>query len=85
MPYTTYILKSTTTKRLYIGQTNNLQDRLRRHNAGLVPATRRERPWVLVSHETHPMRSMAVQRERYLKSLKNPQYILKTICRGPVA
>ena len=85
MPFAVYILRSTVTGRLYIGQTNNLQDRLRRHQAGLVPATRRERPWVLVHHEMHPTRSAAVQRERYLKSLKNPQYILDVICRGPVA
>jgi len=66
----TYILRSPKDGRLYVGSTADLNRRLRRHNGGLVPATRHRRPLELVWQETHASRSGAARRETFLKSLK---------------
>ncbi|MBI5621773.1 GIY-YIG nuclease family protein [Candidatus Falkowbacteria bacterium] len=68
--YSVYILKSVHFGRYYIGQTQNITDRLRSHNAGKNSSTRKYRPWQLVYREEYATRSEAMQREKYLKSLK---------------
>ena len=65
-----YVLLSLKDHKFYIGHTNDLEDRVKRHNEGRVPATRNRSPLVLVYSESFATRSEAVQRERYLKSLK---------------
>ncbi len=65
-----YVLLSERDGKFYIGQTNDLSDRMKRHNAGRVPATRYRIPFRLVHSEVFASRSVAVTRERYLKSLK---------------
>jgi putative endonuclease len=70
MPYHAYILRSLKDGRLYVGSTNNVERRLRRHNLGLVAAPRHRRPLELVCFETFATRSEAVQRERHPKSLE---------------
>ena len=42
--------------------------RLRRHNAGVVSATKNGTPWILVLSETFLRRSEAIMRERYFKT-----------------
>ena len=42
--------------------------RLRRHNAGVVNATKNGTPWILVLSETFLRRSEAIMRERYFKT-----------------
>ena len=49
--FTVYAIRSLSTGRIYIGQTTNLEGRLRDHNAGRVQSTRRDKPWVL--HALH--------------------------------
>jgi len=85
MPFITYILQSQKSGRLYIGQCSDLAARLHRHNAGSVLSTRQGRPWYLIFSEYYDTRAKAVRRERYLKSLKSPKYILQHIVRkaGP--
>ncbi|MGA9363454.1 MAG: GIY-YIG nuclease family protein [Bacteroidota bacterium] len=63
-----YVLRSLKDGKLYIGQTNNLQDRLLRHNQGRVKSTKSRRPFVLAHVEKVPTRSEARQREDFLKS-----------------
>ncbi|MCX6762135.1 MAG: GIY-YIG nuclease family protein [Candidatus Moranbacteria bacterium] len=70
MPFFVYILRSIKDGKLYIGQTNNLEDRLLRHNSGKVTATRNRRPLTITHQEEYPSRTEAMQREKYLKSLK---------------
>ena len=74
--YCTYILQSTTSGRLYIGQTNNLTDRFHRHNTNQNKATKGKGPWELKGEVSFDTRSEAVQLERRLKSWKNPQKVL---------
>ena len=74
-----YILYSTTKDRYYIGQTNNIEKRLLRHNNKEVRSTKHGVPWNLVYQETFLTRSEAIKRERYLKSLKSRVFIEKLI------
>ena len=75
----TYIIQSSTTSKLYIGQTNNLEDRLRRHNESRNEYTKNRGPWELIYHHEFKTRSEAVELEKELKSFKNKNYILNWI------
>jgi len=79
MQYFVYILKSLKDLRFYIGQTNNLDDRIKRHDSGKVKATKHRRPLELVYSEIYNSRLKAMKREKYLKSLKSSKYILENI------
>ena len=67
-----YVIRSQTTGAFYIGQTSDLESRLRQHNdpknkRGLH--TRRRRgPWLLVHEEAFGSRPEAMAREKFLKS-----------------
>jgi len=53
---------------LYVGYTQNVEERVRAHNKGLGAAhTLKYRPVKLVYSETHPIRLDACRRERQLK------------------
>jgi len=72
--YTVYILKNPQ-GHFYIGQTSNLEERLKRHLGGRSPYTKNRGPWTHVYSETFPDRSSAIQREHQLKSQKNHKFI----------
>lgn len=55
----------------YIGQTNNLQERLQMHNAGLVRSTSPGRPWQFAAFRQVNDRSEGVKLEMHLKAMKN--------------
>jgi len=69
--YKVYILQSTKYGRYYIGHTNNLVDRLRRHNKGYVKSTTKFKPWQLVFFENFNTKSEAHRREMEIKSYKS--------------
>jgi len=72
--YYVYILQSFKTEKLYIGHTDNLTRRVEEHNTGWGSGyTRQNGPWTLVYSESHPDRSSATRRERYLKSTSGSQ------------
>jgi putative endonuclease len=77
--YTVYILKSTIRERLYIGCTKNLEERIIYHNRGGALSTKAYKPWVLLGSEEFSTLAEARKRERYLKALKNPEYVIKII------
>ena len=77
--YYTYILISESTGKLYIGQTNNIQTRLHRHNSNKNFSTQNRGPWKVIFSREFETRSEAMKHEKYLKSLKNKQYILNKI------
>ena len=77
--YYVYVLNSQKFSRLYIGQTKKLQERLKEHNSGKVHSTKYYKPWELIGYEIFKTRQDARKRENYLKSLKNKNYLLKTI------
>ncbi len=76
MDYWVYVLESTSTGHFYVGQTQDLADRVRRHAEGRVAATRGRGPWRLVYSERVSTRSAAVARERQIKARKSRNFIL---------
>ncbi len=71
MEYSVYILYSNKFDRYYIGQTNNMENRITRHNNGYVRSTKSYRPWNIVFQTTLKDRSAAMQLEAKLKSYKS--------------
>jgi putative endonuclease len=62
-----YILYSVITDRYYVGQTANLEDRLKRHNQGRSKYTKSGIPWKLVFSESFVSRSEAEELEKRIK------------------
>ncbi len=77
--FTVYILYSKHFDRYYIGQTNDIEKRLVRHNKGYVKSTKAYKPWELVYSEEYPTRKEAVNRETELKSKKSKIFIQELI------
>ena len=75
MTFYVYILESLKDGTYYIGSTNNLKDRINRHNQGRVKYTKPKRPWKLVYSEEHPDRSRAANREYAIKNHKRRAFI----------
>lgn len=63
-----YVLESERDGIHYIGSGKNVEERLRRHNRGDYRFTKGHRPWKLVYKEALFSRSIAVKKERFLKS-----------------
>ncbi|MFB0516741.1 MAG: GIY-YIG nuclease family protein [Candidatus Neomarinimicrobiota bacterium] len=82
--FLTYVLHSPSHDRSYIGQTDNLDTRLSRHNAGLVRSTKAFRPWELLHIEKYSSRAEAMRRERELKSHKGRDWIRTELLSGRV-
>ncbi|MFH1284097.1 MAG: GIY-YIG nuclease family protein [Candidatus Peregrinibacteria bacterium] len=83
--YYTYILQSGRDNRLYIGQTNDIEDRIVRHNKGEVTATKNRRPLKLLAMKSFETRAEAIKMERYLKSLKGGNEFKKILNQWGVA
>jgi putative endonuclease len=66
----------------YIGQTEDIADRLAKHNKGKVVSTKPYVPWTLIHSEEYKTRSEAVKREREIKAWKNRKYIESLMFRG---
>ena len=56
--FSVYAIQSEKTGRIYIGQTANMDARLRAHNRGHVLSTVADRPWIIVKQQL-----FATQRE----------------------
>ena len=70
-----YILYSVKYDRFYIGQCEDVDKRLMRHNNKGVPSTKPYVPWQLVYTETFTSRSEATYREKEIKNKKSRKYI----------
>ena len=79
IPYFVYIIQSEKDGRYYIGSTQNLEERLDRHNQGRSKFTKGRGPWELVYSEDHPNRASAVKRENEIKNRKKKLYIERLI------
>jgi len=75
--YYVYFLKSLKNNDLYIGSTENLENRVILHNTGKVKSTQFYRPWQLLGYEVYNSRSEAVGRERFLKSHQQKEILKK--------
>ena len=75
MAYFIYILRSQKDGSYYVGSTQDIDERLLRHNRGRTNYTRAKRPWELVYSEEFPDRSGAIKREHEIKRRKSKAYI----------
>ncbi len=66
--YFLYILKSDSAEWYYVGVTENLDSRLKRHNSGLVRSTKSRKPYKVVYFEEYLSKANARKRELVIKS-----------------
>lgn len=62
-----YLLKSELAGHFYIGFTDDLNQRLKKHNEGEVYCTKRFKPWKLIYFEAYLSKTDALTREKRLK------------------
>ena len=87
MGYCVYMLKSLGKKTVtYVGYTNNLKERIKRHNTGKGAKFTRGRKWMLIYKENFKSKKEAISREYYIKKnrvlrnrLKNENFHSSTI------
>ena len=75
MPYTVYILFSETLDQYYVGQTENISDRIFRHRNSGSKSTKQADDWIIVYTEEYGTRSEAMQRELAIKKKKSRKHI----------
>ncbi len=75
MNYFVYILQSEWDGSYYIGHTNNLEERVSRHNQGRSQYTKAKIPWKLIYHEVLNSKSEAMRREHEMKRKRSREYI----------
>ena len=63
------IIQSLVTGHYYIGQTNDIESRIDRHNKGIEKYTSKYLPWKLIWSTNKTTRAEAMQLERKLKNL----------------
>jgi len=74
MCFFVYILKNSSGK-FYTGQTNDLEDRIVRHNSGMVKSTRAGIAWELVYSTKVHSRSEALLLEKRIKKRGAQRYL----------
>ena len=75
----TYFLQSEKYNETYIGFTSDLKNRIREHNQGLTPSTRRYKPWKLVYYEACVNEKDAKRREGYLKTTQGSRMLKRRL------
>ena len=75
MAHHVYIIQSEQDGSYYIGSTQDLVERLNRHNQGRSPYTKPKRPWQIVYTEGFPNKSDALKSENEIKKRKSKNYI----------
>ncbi len=79
--FTVYVLESTSTGKLYTGQTEDLERRYSEHQSGIGRYSRGRGPWKILMTEQYSTRAEAMRRERFLKSGKG-RALIKAIVSG---
>jgi len=74
-----YILESQKNGRYYVGSTEDIDRRLRQHNAGSVLSTRNARPWILMVFVNCVNLTDARSSEYRLKKYKRKDILKKVI------
>ena len=69
--YLVYIIYSSALDRYYIGTTNNIEERLKKHNSNHNGYTGKANDWLLMYSESFESKSECLKREKQLKSWKN--------------
>ncbi|MDD5529550.1 MAG: GIY-YIG nuclease family protein [bacterium] len=83
MAFYVYVLKSELTEKIYIGETSDLNNRIKQHNdpeCWFTEFTKKNAgPWRLVYKEEYPTRKDAMRREKELKSGQGREWLHKNI------
>ena len=75
----TYVLKSKKDGELYIGWTNDLRSRVKKHNLGGVQSTKDRRPLMLIYYEACCGKDDAIRREKQLKTGFGRAYLKRRV------
>ena len=73
--YFVYVLRSMKDGNMYIGFTKDLEERINRHNKGLVNSTKNRVPFELIYYEASRNIHDAIHREKYLKTSYGHRYL----------
>jgi putative endonuclease len=82
MSFTVYILYSSVKDKYYIGQTQDLNNRLIEHNSGESKSTKSGIPWRIAYQKEFDTRKAAMSFESHLKKMKNRRYLESIIKPG---
>lgn len=74
-----YILQSQKDSSFYIGFTENLNQRLEKHNSSTSGYTSTKKPWIIVYSESFENKTDALKREIFIKNQKSRDFIKKLI------
>ena len=74
-----YILKSQKGNGFYVGVTDNMEERLQYHNRGYNLSTKAKAPWKLVKVENYNNTSLALKREKFLKTGRGRE-VVRNFC-----
>ncbi len=79
--YSVYAIYNTTYDKIYIGQTENIIERLKLHNKHIFKGytSRFDGEWQLIYSEEVDTRQEALKREKQLKSYRGREFIRKHI------
>lgn len=81
MNFFVYILYNSKYDKFYIGQTNNLEARIIKHNSKKSNYTSKyDGGWKLVYYEEHKTRTEVIKKERFFKQQKNKNFY-KRLCK----
>jgi len=75
----TYFLQSEIVDETYIGYTSDLRKRIKEHNSGFNPSTKRYKPWKLVYYEACLNKDDARRREGYLKTTQGSRLLKRRL------
>jgi putative endonuclease len=78
--YTVYVLKSRKNNFIYVGSTEDIDNRIGKHNKGRVKSTKAYIPWELVETRSFSTRSEAVKEELFLKTGQQKELLRKKYC-----
>ncbi|MBI5144927.1 MAG: GIY-YIG nuclease family protein [Candidatus Omnitrophica bacterium] len=74
-----YILRSCKGGTFYVGSTKNVDERVKQHNRKESLSTKFKAPWELVKVEKYDSDSLALKRERFLKTGRG-RSVLRNLC-----
>ncbi len=73
--YYTYVLRSLKDDKLYVGWSDDLRNRVRKHNDGQVESTKNRLPMMLIYYEACLSKDKAIRREKALKTGFGRKYL----------